>query len=184
MSDSEPESNWWNDLSRDFRKPKFEFNKKLFELMIHEVFLPKKLPDAYDATKAYKHEARILALMADIVQELSDVLPKSTHNLFQRWSFLQCRRKLEAPEMQNAIASLKDGEMFALYIRQQNCGFCLYIPHDQDNNNNNKAIVSTFPVSLENTLIMSNMNDVQVRFCYTTFLSMIPCVQFIWKLCS
>lgn len=161
MSDSVPESNWWNNLNRNCLKPKFKFNKKIFELMIHEVFLLKKLPDAYDATKAHEQETGILALMADIVQELSNQLPKSTHNLFQRWSFLQCQSS-EAPEIQNAIASLENGEMLALYIRKQNCGFCLYIPHDRDNES--KAIVSTFPVSLENTIVMSNLNDLQVRF--------------------
>lgn len=161
MGDSEPETNWWDNLNRNRLEPKFEFNRNLFELMIHEVFLPKKLPDAYDATKAHEHESLILALMADIIQELSNELPNSTHNLFQRWSFLQCRPNLEAPEMQNVIASLKNGEMLALYVHKQNCGFCLYIPHDQDYES--KAIVSTFPVSLENTLIMSNMNDLQVN---------------------
>lgn len=161
MSDSEPDSNWWRELDRNSFKPKFKFNKKLFELMVHEVFLPKKLPEFYNASKAYLHESRLLALMADVIQELSNELPKSTHNMFQTWSFLQCPcQSLEAPEMQNAIASLKHGDMFALYIRQQNCGLCLYIPQDQQYEN--KAIVSTFPVSLENSLIMSNMNDLQV----------------------
>lgn len=160
MSDSESESNWWTNS----HKPKFIFNKKSFELMIHEVFLPKQLPDFYDAEKAYVHETRILALMADIIQELSDELPKSTHNMFQTWSFLQCREHLEGPEVLNAIASLKNGDMLALYIREQNCGFCLFVPHDDEN----RAIVSTFPVSLENSLVMSNLNDVQVRFSIIT----------------
>lgn len=154
------ESNWWTELDRDSLKPKFKFNKNLFELMIHEVFLPKKLPDFYDATKAYNHETRLLALMADLIQEMTKELPKSTHNMFQTWSFLQCRQYLEPPELQNAISSLKSGEMFALYIRQQNCGFCLYIPPGK--NYNNRAIVSTFPLSLENSLVMSNENDLQV----------------------
>lgn len=161
MSDSEPESNWWTELNRNSLMPRFKFNKKLFELMIHEVFLLKKLPDFYDATKAYYHETRMLALMADVIQELSEELPKSTHKLFQTWSFLQCNPHLEAPETQNAIASLKGGDMFALYIRGQNCGFCLYIPRDHEDFKN-KAIVSTFPVSLENSIIMSNENDLQV----------------------
>lgn len=162
MSDSEPESYWWTEFNRDRLEPKFKFHKNSFELIIHEVFLPKKLPEFYNATKAFHHETRMLALMADVIQELSKELPKSTHNLFQTWSFLQCRPCLEAPEMQNAIASLTSGEMLALYIRQQNCGFCLYIPHDKERKGT--AIVSTFPVSLENSLIMSNENDLQVRF--------------------
>ncbi len=160
MSDSEPETNWWTELDRNSLKPKFKFHEKSFELMINEVFLPKKLPEFYDAAKAYHHETRMLALMADLIQELSDELPKSTQNLFQTWSFLQCRQYLEPPQLQNAIASLKDGEMFALYIRQQNCGFCIYIPRGKENEN--QAIVSTFPVSLENSLVMSNGNDLQV----------------------
>lgn len=160
-------------MSRDCLKPKFKFHKKLFELMIHEVFLPKQLPDFYDATKAYYHETRMLALTADVIQELSNELPKSTHNLFQTWSYLQCRPCLEAPELQNAIASLVCGEMLALYIRQQNCGFCLYIPHDKEYKG--KAIVSTFPVSLENSLIMSNENDLQVRILFFVGFRMSNC---------
>lgn len=147
-------------MDRDSLKPKFKFHEKLFELMINEVFLPKKLPDFYDATKVYHHETRLLAIMADSIQELSDELPKSTQHLFQTWSFLQCRQYLEPPQVLNAIASLKQGEMFTLYIRQQNCGFCIYIPRDKEHEN--QAIVSTFPVSLENSLIMSNGNDFQV----------------------
>ncbi|XP_037034763.1 uncharacterized protein LOC119073424 [Bradysia coprophila] len=162
MSDSEPESNWWTELNRDRSKPKFKFNGELFQLMVHEVFLPKKLPDHYDAMQAYHHESLMLALMADIIQDLSNELPKSTHNLFQTWSFLQCRQYLEVPETQNAIASLQSGEMIALYIREQNCGFCLYIPRDR--NCGNKAIVSAFPASLENSIIMSSENDPQMSF--------------------
>lgn len=161
MSDSETESNWWTDLNRDSSKPKFKFHEQLFSLMIHEVFLPKKLPDHYDPMKAHCHESRMLALMTDIIQDLSNELPKSTHSLFQTWSFLQCRPHLEAPETQNAIASLQSGEMLALYIREQNCGFTLHIPHDR--NGENTAIVSAFPASLENSIVMSNENDLQVK---------------------
>lgn len=161
MSYSEPETNWWSKLDRNGLEPKFKFNKQLFELMIQEVFLPKRLPDSYDASEVYEHESRILALLADIIQEFTDDLPRSTNNLFQTWSFLQCRPNLEAVEILNAIASLKGGDMFALYIHGQNCGFCLYIPHGDANKN--KAIVSTFPVSLRNEQIMSRMYDLQVN---------------------
>lgn len=160
MSDTEPENNWWSKLDRNRPEPKFQYkNSSSFELMIQEVFLPRKLPDFYDPTKVHKHETMMLALLADIIQELSDELPHSTHNLFQTWSFLQCRPNLEAIEILNAIASLKGGEMFALYIHKQNCGFCLYVPHDNDANS---AIISSFPASLRNKEIMSNMDDVQV----------------------
>lgn len=163
MSDSEPEpeSNWWSKLDRAGLAPKFKFSKKFFELMIQEVFLPKKLPDSYDAAKAYEHESRLLALMADTIQELRNDLPHSTFNLFETWSFLQCRPNMEAVEVLNAIASLRSGDMFALYIHQQNCGLFLYIPDDDVNKN--KVIVSTFPASLRNKGIMSNMNDLQVN---------------------
>lgn len=159
MSDSEPENNWWSKLDRNRLEPKFKFKKRYFELMIQEVFLPRKLPDSYDATKVYGHETCMLELLADVIQELSNELPQSTHNLFQTWSFLQCRPNLEAVEILNAIASLKGGEMFALYIHKQNCGFCIYVPHGH---HANTAIVSTFPASLRNEQIMSNMNDLQV----------------------
>lgn len=142
-------------------KPKFECNKRLLELLIHEIFLPKKLPDSYNASKPNEHESQMLCLMDDIIQELNCFLPRSTCNLFRTWSFLQSRSYLEARDLQTAIASLQNGEMLGLYIHKQNCAFCLYVPHDD--NCKNKAIVSTFPVSLENTLIMSNINDLQVR---------------------
>lgn len=161
-SDTEPKTNWWSELDRNGLQPKFKFKRNLFELMVQEVFLTRNLPDSYDANKVHEHEARMLALMADIIQKLKSELPKSTQDLFQTWSFFQCRPQLEAVEILNAIASLQKGDMFALYIHKQNCGFSLYIPHDVSNKD--KAIVSTFPVSLRNEQIMLTDNDLQVNF--------------------
>lgn len=70
----------------------------------------------------------------------------------------------EAKDVSNKICSLKAGEMMAMHVRQQNCGFIVYKPLSKEPGQANKVIVSTFPTGLPADEIYKHSSDVQVCF--------------------
>lgn len=135
---------------------RFTFDIANFEGLIQNVFLIRKLSDAYDWNKVIDYDNSIMALMADVIKGFEEHLPCSTRKLIDTMANIQ--PTFNKSTISETITTLRRGEMFGLYIREQNCGFCLYFPQSY----NDRAVVATFPASLPNQVILTSPNDVQV----------------------
>ena len=134
-----------------------EWSESTFYGMVQHVFLPRKLSKEFDPSENVIYENNLLALLADVVKGAQEYLPASTNSLFGRMYNVQ--RSFDSASIVDAIKTLSPGEMLGLYIREQNAGFCLYLPCEGDSG---RGILSTFPASLSSELILNSPNEVQV----------------------
>lgn len=125
--------------------------------MVDHVFLHRKLeanPENLQCT-----ELKLLAFLTLQTQSLiTPIFPQVVKRLFSNMKQLHCVEALDPEVLSNQIASLKTGDMFGMYIREQNCG--LFIQMGE----NDVATLSTFQASLPNEMIYGhNINgDIQV----------------------
>lgn len=135
-------------------------DENIYPALINHIFLPKNLPGE-QAENFDEHEFCLLLLMNDIVSNFGKIVPKSTKKLFETMYDIESVDDLKTKKIAKAINHLKPGEMFAFYIRAQNCGFSLYVPEDESNRPK-EEILSTFEVSMRNETVYSNSSDIQV----------------------
>lgn len=111
------------------------------ELITH-VFLPLKLPGA-TSDNLVKEENHLLSLMQRTIDEYH-FIPKiaQTRSLFDTWVKVQVNQC----GTRDAIQNLQPGQLFALYVRAQNCGLLISIPKQRPID----IIWSTFPASNKN----------------------------------
>lgn len=125
--------------------------------MVDHVFLHRKLeanPENLQCT-----ELKLLELLTAQTQSLkTTIFPQVVQRLFSNMKQLHCVEALDPEVVSNQIASLKAGDQFGMYIREQNCG--LFIQMGE----NDVATLSTFQASLPNEVIYGDKinGDVQV----------------------
>lgn len=75
---------------------------------------------------------------------------------------LHCVNEVDPKKIVKQISSLRRGDMFAMYIREQNCGLFIHMAEDSE------AILSTFQTSLPNEIIYGNdiNGDIQVNVLF------------------
>lgn len=139
------------------QRERYKIPKTLIELMANHVFLPKKIADA-EFKNIAEQENALLKLVLEVVIGSSYILPESTKHLFQTMVDVHCHGGMEKTRIASYIESLRPGQMFGLYIREQNCGFLIYAPPKGE------RIVSTFHASVPNDVVSSSPGDVQVIF--------------------
>lgn len=128
---------------------KYQFE---YEYLLHHVVLPRTLPDKYPANQ----EQLDLQLLTQFVENVENCntkwIPAATVRLFQS---LRRTHETRSPEqITEEINRLLPGEAFAMFIRQQNTGLLMYMPQEQNNENETKKDINivTFPgnLNLEN----------------------------------
>lgn len=104
--------------------------------LIPHVFLPLKLPGKISKS-LITDENHLLSLLLQTIREY-EFIPqiKETCSLFETWFEVQINGC-------DKIQNLQPGQMFALYVRAQNCGLLISIPKHSSND----IIWSTFPAS-------------------------------------
>lgn len=110
--------------------------------LIPHVFLPLKLPDEI-SDFLISEENQLLWSLQQTIQRY-EIIPQiqQTCSVFKTWVQIQTRDF----EIGDQIRTLQPGQLFALYVRAQNCGLIISIPkHDP-----NEIVWSTFPASQKN----------------------------------
>lgn len=146
-------------------RDRFEIPNEIFELLADHVFLPKRVSVKDPENLAHQEEA-LLEFMLEVINGPFVQLAASTNHLFETMVDVHCHGGMDKARIAGHIDSLSPGQMFGLYIRQQNCGFLIYAPPNGD------RIVSTFQASVPNEIICSSPSNVQVSLS-TLFFSYI-----------
>lgn len=137
--------------------------------MIDHMFLPRKL---FEASTKMLHEVENTLLehfitILETFHEKGD-LPDTTIDFFRNLRKIHTdRASLNKQTIARQIDAVKPGQMFGMYVREQNCGILIYAPK----NLAAEWIFSTFHPSLENEVISGNENDIQVRRLSKNFRS-------------
>lgn len=110
--------------------------------LIPHVFLPLKLPRE-TSKNLVKEENHLLSLMQQTIADYH-FIPEiaETRSLFDTWVNVQVNQR----GTREAIRNLQPGQLFALYVRAQNCGLLISIPKQSPDD----IIWSTFPASNKN----------------------------------
>lgn len=131
-----------------------------YEELLYHIILPRTLPDA----KSENHEKRdlnFLSLMSETIQNLSEKIPSPTVRMFASLNRIYDNRTKET--ISQEINELKPGEIFAMFVRRQNCGLMIYMPPiDENGCQSTNVIVSTFPGNLHPVEIYKYPSDLQV----------------------
>lgn len=117
------------------------------QMMIH-VLWPRQLPSKDNENTA--HETALVALMTDTLEwfENTNDSLTSCSKLFR--GVFNTHTSQEAQIIAMEINRLKHGDMFGWFCKEQNCGITVYIPPDSSSVQPTTAIISTFPVSIDN----------------------------------
>lgn len=116
--------------------------------MVTHVVWPRKLP-----TKVadFPPETPLIALMTDTLESMENAMDifASSSKLFR--GIYNTNTSPHADIIMAELNRLKRGDMFAFYLKEQNCGFSVYVPPSANNSDDatarpESAIVSTFPL--------------------------------------
>lgn len=112
--------------------------------LIRHVFLPLRLPGPVSGN-IIAEENCLLSLLLQTIRETQRVIPqiKKTLTVFETWVDVQGNGNSEPSRISNAIKTMQPGQMYALYVRAQNCGLLISIPEGRSDS----IIWSTFPAS-------------------------------------
>lgn len=133
--------------------------QKEFEMLLKHVVWPRHLPQS-KSSNFRNEQIELLSHMAENVDSLSSHLPKKVVILFKRLTEVH---KTPTPKViSNQINALRSGEIFAFFVRRQNCAFIVYRPHASVNHSDN-VIVATFPGKLEAKQIHKVAGDIEVK---------------------
>lgn len=125
--------------------------------MVDHVFLHRKLEA--NPENLHRTELKLLHILSTHTQSFKTaIFPQTVQRLFSNMKQLHCVEALDPEVISNQIGSLKNGDMFGMYIREQNCGLFIQMVEDD------VATLSTFQASLPNEMIHGdNINgDIQV----------------------
>lgn len=113
--------------------------------LIPHVFLPLKLPGAITES-IISEEKHLLLMLQQIIEQHKHIAQiDETCNVFQSWVKVQ----VHDCEITGQIKSLRPGQLFALYVRAQNCGLLVSVPKQYPD----EIIWSTFPASQKNEVV-------------------------------
>lgn len=127
--------------------------------MVDHIFLPRQIK-AVGANLHYV-ESSLLKHVADFIEsvECANMCTPAIQRLFSNMKALHYVDEINPKEISNQISNLHRGDMFAMYVREQNCGLFIHMAEDAE------AILSTFQASLPNEIIYGNNTngDIQVN---------------------
>lgn len=125
---------------------RLDFVSSEHEYLLHHVLLPRVLPVKYPENQE-ELERRLLLYIFESVESCSEWIPPATIRFFQT---LQRTHDTPNPEnISKQINHLQPGEMFAMFIRQQNTALLIHMPKEQSDTNEIKTVnVVTFPGNL------------------------------------
>lgn len=131
------------------------------------VFLPQKLLEAVPADELHTTEVALLQWITKIIKNFDENEPlDATKHLFQNMADIYGENDLNYLNVAAQLDNLQAGQMFGIFLREQNCGVLIYSPKDITSLVN-RRIISTFQSSVENKVISGNSGDIQVNIlCY------------------
>lgn len=136
-------------------------SRAVYGHMLDHVILPRKLSSATTELLP-QTEVELLENFIDTFRVFheTDIIPDVTKHLFKNLKTLHGRcAKLDQKTIAEQIDALEPGQIFGMYVREQNCAILVYAPPD---NTDDQWILSTFHPSLPNAVISGNRSDVQV----------------------
>lgn len=135
-----------------------------FEFLVNHIFLPKRIRVDLFREDPKRDMERVLDLVVETMRNFGTKLERHLPKIFSQLSLLYKRgysNDLITPsKIYYQISQLMHGQMFVIYLHEQNCGFIAYKP--RRGQNAQERIVSTFQASLPNEIITENKGDIQV----------------------
>lgn len=129
--------------------------KQKHERLMNHVVLPRYLPQE-KSPHLHEEELSLLTHIAETVESLSDFIPANTLTMMRKMN--RVHRSLTPDSITTEIRSLKPGETFAMFVRRHNTAFMIYaLPNDEEH-----AIVATFPGNVHPEAVYGNQGDLQV----------------------
>lgn len=135
------------------------------DAQLHHVLLPRVLPQGKDDLDEIGFI--LLNKMVENVEKLSQYLPQKTVELFRRMQNIHAERTPE--NIAKNINALQPGDSFAMFVRLQHCTIMIYIPLDEEPDNIQNAIVSTFS-DLHPNEVYKYESDIEVSFLWSLFI--------------
>lgn len=156
------------------RRVKSEKSTHTLRDMVDNVFLHRKVATTPDDVQLAKTELCLLnALTRQIESFESEIFPLVVQRLFSNMKKLHCIDVLDPKEISKQITSLRLGDMFGMYVREQNCGLFIHMASDDE------ATLSTFQASLPNEVIYGDKinGDIQVNATFMWCGENVPYLQ-------
>lgn len=126
--------------------------------LVNHIVLPHVLPTCR-SDDFEEEDSALLKLMQFSIKSSVDLLPTSTVRLFETLRNIDSNHSSEI--IHEEINALEPGNTFAMFVRQQNTAFMIYMPPEQNDNENKNVIVSTWG-SVSPLQIYVNPSDLQV----------------------
>lgn len=129
----------------------------LLKELIPHVFLPLQLPGKA-SVNTIAEENSLLSLLLQTIRESLEFIPqiKKTLSIFETWNEIQANGERGPSSISNAIQTMQHGQLFALYVRAQNCGLLISIPEGRPDT----IIWSTFPASQRSDTVTGKIYSV------------------------
>lgn len=147
--------------------------KNLEAELLNHVLLPRFLPQMKH-NESYEHELELLQRMVDVVELHDEWIPEQTIDTLRHMSLIQT--DCSAETIYERINSLTPGKTFAMFVKDQNCMFVIYMPANDstemtDGTKMKWVIVATFPGNFDCKDINRTIGDyeVQLDICKTIF---------------
>lgn len=130
-----------------------------YELLNH-VLLPRFLPQT-KRSDLYEQELELLSRMFEIIRLQNEWIPSQTIDMFQKFNHIQSDCFPET--IFKYINELTPNNLFAMYLKEQNCVFSIYmLDDDKEISESTTVIVATFPGNLDATSINKDIGDFEV----------------------
>lgn len=129
------------------------------ELLEH-IILPRILPQE-KSSKLYKTELELMKKMVENVENMADIIPSKTGELFQRMQ--RVHMICEKGNVSQEINALRPGDTFAMFVRLQHTAIMIHVPSNEEINDVKNVIVSTIP-TLHPGEIYKHDSDFEVIF--------------------
>lgn len=129
-------------------------------IFLNHVVLPRFLPQIKSEHLHGEELALISCMVHNVVQnvELANNVPPNTVKMLR--GFDEMHRTLTPDVVSGQISELKPGEIFAMFVRSQNCAVMIHMPLNQSD----RVIVATFPGYLDPKHVSDEDSDIQVYF--------------------
>lgn len=129
------------------------------ELLEH-IILPRILPQE-KSSMLYKTELELMKKMVENVENMADIIPLKTVELFQRMQ--RVHMICEKGNVSQEINALRPGDTFAMFVRLQHTAIMIHVPSNEKINDVQNVIVSTIP-TLHPGEIYKHDSDFEVIF--------------------
>lgn len=127
--------------------------------LINHVVLPRYLPQV---TQSYEHELQLLQRMVELIEVQDEWIPKETIEVLRNMMDIQVN--CLPVTISEQINALTPGKTFAMYVKNQNCMFVIYMPANEIEKPNEATtvIVATFPSDVDPKFINRTIDDFEV----------------------